>query len=115
MPNQEHDVKFYALIHQIESLSDEDITEMLGLLSKTTPNMVRPHVIGMLHNRVGLEQIISIRCFNKASGLLVEETNKLTNRLFLLTVVTIVLATVSVVVAAWPYIVWWVSHGFRFH
>jgi hypothetical protein len=78
MTNQEKENRFYALLHQEAELSDEDIQELLSLWSHPTDNMIRPHVIGMFQGRMTLEQISSIRRFDKASGALVATTNKLT-------------------------------------
>src|SRR5258708_32844718 len=115
MTDQERENRFYALLSQIAALSDEDIQELLALWSHPTNGMSRPLIIGMFQGRMALEQIRSIRLFDKASADLVATTNTLTRRIFALTVVTTLLAAAGIVATAWPYLTWWMDHGLRFH
>jgi hypothetical protein len=112
MTEQDKDNRFNAVLSQEEALSDENIQELLSLWSHPTHAMLRPHIIGMFQGRMALEQIRSIRLFDKASGELVATTNKLT---WYISVLTLALAVVSIVASAWPHLTWWISHGFRFH
>ncbi|MCE5309564.1 MAG: hypothetical protein LLG20_18120 [Acidobacteriales bacterium] len=106
MTDQEKDNRFNSLLSKEGALSDDDIQELLSLWSKPTNAMVRPHIIGMFHGRMALEQIRSIRTFDRASG-------KLTCQILVLTVVLVALAVAQVVASAWPYLTSWISHGFR--
>ena len=115
MTDQEKDNRFYDLLHQEGPLTDENIRELLSLWAHPTHGMVRPHIIGMFQGRMALEQIGSIRLFDKASGELVATTNKLTRWILFLTVLATVLAAASVIASAWPYLTWWIANGFRFH
>lgn len=115
MTDQEKDNRFNALLAKEGALSNEDVQELLSLWSHPTNAMVRPHIIGMFQGRMALEQIRSIRLFDKASGDLVATTNKLTKWILFLTVLATVLAASGVVATAWPYLTWWIGNGFRFH
>ena len=113
MTEQEYYNRFLELLNKEAVLSDEDIQELLSLWSHPTNAMVRPHIIGMFQGRMALEQIRSIRTFDKASGDLVKTTNKLTKWILALTILATFLAAASVVATAWPYLTWWVNNGFR--
>ena len=115
MTDQEKENHFYDLLRQGAALSDEDIQKLLSLWSDPTKDMVRPHITAMFQGRMALEQIRSIRLFDKASGDLVGTTNTLTRKILVLTVLVIILGVVDIVATAWPYLTWWICHGFRFH
>jgi hypothetical protein len=106
---------FLALLRKEGTLSDEDIQELVSSWSKSSNAMVRPHIIGMFHGRLALEQIRSIRLFDKASGELVATTNKLTTLILVLTCLAVVVGIANVVATAWPYLTSWVNNGFHLH
>jgi hypothetical protein len=101
MTDQEKENRFYALLSQEAALSDEDIQKLLSLWSHPTNGMIRPHIIGMFQGRIALEQIRSIRLFDKASGRL--------------TIGIGVLTVVNIIATAWPFLTSWARNGFRFH
>ena len=112
MPDEETYNRLIALLSKEGTLRDEDVQELVSLWSHPTTNMVRPHIIGMFQGRMALEQIRFVRRFDRASGDLVATTNRLT---WWILVLTVVLPTVSIVASAWPYLTWWITHGFRLH
>ena len=68
--------RFYSLLGQPNSLTDEEIKELRRLMSQSTFGMVRPHILQKAQLRVALDLMESIRCFNKASvGSLKRPTN----------------------------------------
>lgn len=115
MTDQEKYNHFLALLSKTDPLSDAEINELVLLWAEPANTMVHPHVIGMLHGRLALEQIRSIRTFDRASADLVQTTNRLTCWILCLTILAATLATVNVIATGWPYLTWWIKHGFRFH
>jgi hypothetical protein len=111
----EDESRFYSLLTKADSLTDEEIVELRSVLQRSTAGMVRPHIIGMAQLRVALDLTESIRRFDRASGIMVETTNALTRWILVLTAVAVILAATSVVASAWPYLIWWIGHNFRFH
>ena len=105
---------FLDLLSKTDILSDQEIHELVSVWADPTNTMVRPHVIGMLQGRLALEQIESIRRFDKASGNLVETTNRLTRWIFGVTILAAVLCAANGVASGWPYLTWWIHHGFEF-
>lgn len=111
----EGEKRFYSILDQPNSLTDEEITELRRLMSQSTFGMVRPHILQKAQLRVALDLMESIRRFDKASGRLVATTNKLTRWVVVLAVLAAILAFAGVVATAWPYLTWWFSNGLRFH
>lgn len=111
----ENESRFNSLLAKPTALTDEEIQEMRRFMAHPTSSMVRPHILGMAQLRVHLELVESIRSFDKASGRLVETTNKLTKWILRLTVLATLLGAASVVASGWPYLTWWIKNGFRFH
>jgi Mg2+ and Co2+ transporter CorA len=106
--------RHYELMSQ-PTLSDADINEMCSLWSHPTNQMVRQHVLGLAQLRMDLELITSISRFDKASGNLIETTNRLTKWMLKVTILAAILVLANVVASAWLPLTWFVSHGFRFH
>jgi hypothetical protein len=117
MTQEEQDVanRFYALYSKPERLTDEELDTMRRLLAKPNAAMVRRHILAIAQLRIGIDLIESIRQFDEASGDLVRTTNKLTWWILGLTIIAAVLALINAVATGWPWLVWWVSNGFRFH
>ena len=109
------EARLNTLLQQSSPFTDEQLDDRIGLMSQPTNSMLRPYIFQWAQTRLALEQMKSIRCFDKASGKLVETTNRLTIRILSLTVLAVFLAFVSVVATAWPCLTWWFSNGFRLH
>jgi hypothetical protein len=96
------------------SFSEEDIESMRELLSKVDFYIAPSYVVEKAQLRSSIELIDPIRQFDKASSDVVGVTNRLTRWILALTIIAIVLALINAVTTGWPYIVWWVTNGFRF-
>jgi hypothetical protein len=89
--DQAGEARFYFLLNQPNALTDEEIGEFRGLMSKATFDMVRPHILQKSQLRVALDLMESIRRFDRASGSLVATTNSLTKWILAFTVLAVVL------------------------
>ena len=91
--------------------SESELTELRTLAIQTffLPNK---HSFA-LPLRSAVEVIDSIRRFDKASADLIETTNRLTRWILGLTVLATILGAGSIVASGWPYLTWWISHGFH--
>jgi hypothetical protein len=87
---------------------------MRELLSKVDFYIAPSYVVEKAQLRSSIELIDPIRQFDKASSDVVGVTNRLTRWILALTIIAIVLALINAVTTGWPYIVWWVTNGFRF-
>lgn len=112
MTEQEQYNRFLFLLEKTSALSDEEINELVSLWAIPTNTMVLPHIVGMFHARLALEQIRSIRTFDRASSNLIVTTNKLTRWILCLTILATILAIANVVASGWPYLTSWICHGF---
>jgi hypothetical protein len=106
--------RFADLIRKQGPFSDEDVETMRDLVSKMNFSITQNYVVERAQLRTEIELIDSIRQFDKASGDLVGITNKLTWWILGFTILASVLALINAVTTGWPYIVWWVTNGFRF-
>lgn len=104
--------RLQQLIVQPSAYSAEELDELrqLGIHCLHLPNQ---HIAAM-QIRSSVEIVDAIRRFDKASADLVAATNRLTRWILGLTVAAVLIGVAGVIATAWPYLVWWVQHGFRF-
>jgi len=100
------------LLYQPESLTDDDITELRSLV-KIVQHVPYSQSAALL--RMAIENIDSIRRFDKASGELVTTTNRLTTQILWLTWTMLGVGLLGALASGWSNLAWWVKHGLRFH
>ena len=94
----------YKILTKEGSLTDEDITELRKLIGKV--GMTKTFYSDMANFRMNTELIAAIRTFDKASADLITTTNKLTNRILILTYVVVGLGLISVIPVVRDLIRW---------
>ncbi len=115
MDEQQKYNRLLELLSRTGPLTDEELGELMLVWADPPNAAVRPHMIGMFQGRMVLELIRSLRTFDRASRDLVRVTNRLTRWILGLAILAATLAAANVAASGWPYLTWWIKHGFAFH
>ena len=104
------DNRMLKIIKQEAEITDENLSELRRLLSQL-PSGTQSFFAGPNSNvaafRMNIELIAAIRSFDQASANLITTTNKLTNRILILTYVVVGLGLISAIPVVLDF--------FRFH